>query len=172
MLLDVEGAAACVCGCLPSVLVFFSDAFPKVELLRPLSRLIYIVPSPGEREFDIPQRLQSVCVLLWRLPKLEVPFAVSQSVSKFRRYDGFDGCGVLILDYDYTENSQYMRFRNVFFRMGVPRGAVVGMEKVVAVVESVELRLCRNSLVGKCALVTKIGLAHILISCASQRLST
>ena len=25
---------------------------------------------------NIPQRLQSVCVLLWRLPKDEVPFAV------------------------------------------------------------------------------------------------
>jgi hypothetical protein len=30
----------------------------------------------------VPQRLQSVCVLLWRFPKLEVPFAVSRSVSK------------------------------------------------------------------------------------------
>jgi hypothetical protein len=37
--------------------------------------------SPGE--YHVPQRLQSVCVLLWRFPKLEVPFAVSQSVSKF-----------------------------------------------------------------------------------------
>jgi hypothetical protein len=27
---------------------------------------------------DVPQRLQSVCVLLWRFPKLEVPFARSQ----------------------------------------------------------------------------------------------
>jgi hypothetical protein len=32
-------------------------------------------------EGDVPQRLHSVCVLLWRFPKLEVPFAVSQSVS-------------------------------------------------------------------------------------------
>ena len=29
----------------------------------------------GEGEV-LPQRLQSVCVLLWRLPKDEVPFAV------------------------------------------------------------------------------------------------
>ena len=28
------------------------------------------------KRIDIPQRLQSVCDLLWRLPKDEVPFAV------------------------------------------------------------------------------------------------
>jgi hypothetical protein len=31
------------------------------------------VPEEGS---DVPQRLHSVCVLLWRFPKLEVPFAV------------------------------------------------------------------------------------------------
>jgi len=37
----------------------------------------------GRREgVDVPQRLHSVCVLLWRFPKLEVPFAISQSVSR------------------------------------------------------------------------------------------
>ena len=30
----------------------------------------------GVERVDIPQRLQSVCDLLWRLPKDEVPFAV------------------------------------------------------------------------------------------------
>jgi hypothetical protein len=33
--------------------------------------------------YHVPQRLQSVCVLLWRFPKLEVPFAISESVSMF-----------------------------------------------------------------------------------------
>ena len=32
--------------------------------------------DPVEGVFIIPQRLHRTCVLLWRLPKLEVPFAV------------------------------------------------------------------------------------------------
>jgi hypothetical protein len=46
----------------------------------PMSAII--MPGAGGRD-HVPQRLQSVCVLLWRFPKLEVPFAVSRSVSKF-----------------------------------------------------------------------------------------
>ena len=30
---------------------------------------------------DLPQRLHKVCVLLWRLPKDEVPFAVPRSIA-------------------------------------------------------------------------------------------
>lgn len=36
----------------------------------------------------VPQRRHSVCVLLWRFPKLEVPFAVSQSVWLFGAFVG------------------------------------------------------------------------------------
>jgi len=53
------------------------------DLAGVVSPLILPFPSP-ENRFDLPQRLHNVCVLLWRLPKLDVPFAVKLSVSLIR----------------------------------------------------------------------------------------
>lgn len=63
VLLNVERAASCV----RVVSVEFRPCCPSRH--------------PVKDHRHIPQRRQSVCVLLWRLPKLEVPFAVSRSAS-------------------------------------------------------------------------------------------
>lgn len=71
MLLDVEGATTWMRSCQPTAVV-----------IGP-SRPLYRGQNPAlERIIDVPQRLHSVCVLLWRFPKLEVPFAVSHSQSR------------------------------------------------------------------------------------------
>lgn len=61
------------------------DHVPSVHVpsivAKPQPLLALHEPLPGEHH--VPQRLQSVCVLLWRFPKLEVPFAVSRLVSMF-----------------------------------------------------------------------------------------
>jgi hypothetical protein len=73
---------------------------------------------------DIPQRLHRVCVLLWRLPKLEVPFAVSQSQSRSQSNGVIAGSAYSLwirncfqLDVNHEEND----------RVGVyiPRGALM-----------------------------------------------
>lgn len=73
VLLDVKGAATCV----------------KIRQQRALMDDFRDAQSNVYRKmFHVPQRRQSVCVLLWRLPKLEVPFAVSRSVLQSRAFAG------------------------------------------------------------------------------------
>lgn len=82
VLLDVEGAATCPSSSQP---IAFENhkSTPQISLDQTFRRVssAYAVWMPSveeriERSLDVPQRLHSVCVLLWRLPKLEVPFAV------------------------------------------------------------------------------------------------
>jgi hypothetical protein len=74
VLLDVEGAATCIEIC-------------QRRAFGPIASMSSNIVRVGEC-IHIPQRRQSVCVLLWRLPKLEVPFAVSQSVSRIPAFAG------------------------------------------------------------------------------------
>jgi hypothetical protein len=65
VLLDVEGATTCA-----------SDQSMSSNILRCALSAVLQPPPAGREGIHVPQRLQSVCVLLWRFPKLEVPFAV------------------------------------------------------------------------------------------------
>jgi hypothetical protein len=75
VLLDVEGATTCK---------RFLSAYVPWPMPRPSKHRLCATYGGCRRGIDVPQRLQSVCVLLWRFPKLEVPFAISQSVSRSR----------------------------------------------------------------------------------------
>jgi hypothetical protein len=74
VLLDVEGATTWR----------ILSAYVPRAIPRPSKRRLCATHQRYRRGIDVPQRLQSVCVLLWRFPKLEVPFAISQSVSRSR----------------------------------------------------------------------------------------
>jgi hypothetical protein len=69
------------CGGSDDLIVNVSPCFPFCQIFLCIRRPPSRCQDPGE--YHVPQRLQSVCVLLWRFPKLEVPFAISQSVSMF-----------------------------------------------------------------------------------------
>jgi hypothetical protein len=72
VLLDVEGATTYCVFC--QSLDFNGASSVPVSISMNIRHT-------GEK-IDVPQRLQSVCVLLWRLPKLEVPFAVDGQFSR------------------------------------------------------------------------------------------
>lgn len=70
MFLDMKGTAAYVAHERPLA----KYPCPRLKL-KWLRVIVGFVKNSGRVE-DIPQRLHSVCVLLWRFPKEEVPFAI------------------------------------------------------------------------------------------------
>lgn len=71
VLLDVKGAAACICIAISlcSRLMNFPVRWQSCN--RPISfSLLFLI-------LHIPQRRHRTCVLLWRLPNEEVPLAIS-----------------------------------------------------------------------------------------------
>ena len=83
VLLDVKGATTWIRSQYSCLFPFRLDVDSQIN--GPESS----ISSPTGSGENVPQRLQRVCVLLWRLPKLEVPFAV-KSQCQFR--DAFSMC--------------------------------------------------------------------------------